>query len=132
MQTTLCMTEDIIEFQVGNGQTVLSTVFLTGQHTGEFAAVAHQVTKMTNLWRRDKASLNHIVHNEITDPFGIFAVGLVSLLRLCVLWMRKGDHAGCFKYIENRNPILAGRFHINLYLANQLDISSRPLEKEEK
>jgi len=54
--------EHIIQLEIGDGQTVLGAVLLPGQAVGEFSAVAHQVAKLTDVRRRDKAGLDHVAH----------------------------------------------------------------------
>ena len=66
---------------------------------------------MPDFGRRDKAGLYHIAHKQVADPFGIFTVGLIALLRFCVFGMGKGDEASFFKDVEYRDPVLAGRLH---------------------
>ena len=63
--------------------------------------------------RRDKAGLDHAAHEQVTNPSGILAVGLVPLLRLGVLRMGERDRMVDFESVEHWNPILAGRFHAN-------------------
>jgi hypothetical protein len=103
--------EHIIQFQAGNGQTILSTVLLAGQHIRQLGAVTDKITKMANIWRRDKGWLDHATHEQVADPTGILSVGFVSLLWFGVLGMRKGYLAGFLQYIEHRNPVLASGFH---------------------
>ena len=43
------ITKNIIQFQIGNGQTVLGTVLFTGQHICKIGSVTNQVTQLTNL-----------------------------------------------------------------------------------
>lgn len=105
--------EHIIEFEVGNSETVESPVLLADEHVGEFEAVAHQVTEMPNIRRGNKAGLNHVTHEEVTDPFGILAVGLVALLRFGVLRVGKSNTTGFFEDVKDWDPVLAGRFHTN-------------------
>ena len=69
---------------------------------------------MTDIWGRDKAGLDHVAHEQVANPLGVFPVSLVSLLRLGVLGMGKGYPAALFKDIEYWDPILSGRFHADL------------------
>ena len=101
----------IIQFEIGDGQTVLSAVLLTGQHIRQLDAVTDKVAKMANSWRWDKGRLDHAAHEQVTDPAGILTVGFVSLLWFGVLGMGKGYLAGFLQYIEYRNPVLASGFH---------------------
>ncbi len=105
------VTEDIIKLEVGNRQAVLGSVFLPGEHVSKLKTVTHEVTEMSNFRGWNKAGFNHIAHEEVTDPFGVFAVGLVALLRFRVFGMSKGNEAGFFKDIEDGDPVLSGRLH---------------------
>ena len=112
------VTEDIIQLEVGYGKTVLRTVLLASNHTGELEPVAYQIPQMADVSRRNKGRFDHVTHEEVTDPFGILTVCLVSFLRFGVFGMGKGDKEPCFfQDIENRDPILTGRFHTNFKTA---------------
>ena len=86
----------------------MRTVLLARQHLRQLHAVADQLTKMANSGWRDKGRLGHAAHEQVAYPAGILAVGLIALLRLCVLWMSKRDMIGLLQDIKNRYPILAG------------------------
>ena len=74
--------------------------------------------KINDVSRRNKGRFDHVTHEEVTDPFGILTVCLVSFLRFGVFGMGKGDKEPCFfQDIENRDPILTGRFHTNFKTA---------------
>lgn len=105
------ITEDVVQLEIGDSQTVLPPVLLTGEDIGKLHAVTNQITKMADVGGRDKAWFNHIAHEKITDPFGILAVSLIALLRLGVLRMGKGDKDRLFEEVKDGNPILTGRFH---------------------
>ena len=63
---------------------------------------------MTDFSGWDKRRPDHVAHEQITDPFRILTVGLISLLRFGVLGVSKYDIACFLKDIENRDPVLAG------------------------
>ena len=106
--------ENVIQLEVGYGKTILRTVLLTSDHAGEFESVTYQIPQMTDVSRRNKRRFDHVTHEEVTDPFGILTVCLVSFLRFGVFGMGKGDkEPGLFQDVENSDPILAGRFHTN-------------------
>ena len=69
---------------------------------------------MSDFRGKDKTRLCHVVHEEVTDPFGILAIRLVPFLGLGILGMRKGDKTGVFKDVEDGNPVFAGRLHADL------------------
>ena len=104
----------IIQLEIGNGKTVLRAVLFTGQHIGEFQAIPHQVAKLANIRRWNKAGLDHTAHIQVTDPLGILAVCFVAFLRFDVFGVCQSDPTGLFENIEYRNPILACRFHTDI------------------
>jgi len=106
--------KDIIQLDVGNGQTVLRTVLFTDLEVGEFPAVAHQITKLPNICRRDKAAGNKVVLEDIRNPFGILLVGFLALDGFDILRVSKNDIAGVFQNVVDRNPILACGFHTDI------------------
>lgn len=61
----------------------------------------------------DKRRLCHPAHEQITDPSGVFTVGLIPLLRFRVLWVGKFNRTCLLKDVEHRDPVLAGCFHAN-------------------
>jgi len=66
---------------------------------------------MTYFSRWDKRGLDHFTHEQITDPFRVLTVGLISLLWFGVLGVSKYDIACLFENVEYRDPVLASRFH---------------------
>ena len=108
------VSEHNIEFEVGNGQTVLGAVLFAVEHIAEFDAVANEIAELADAGGRDKAGTNHTAHEQIANPAGVLTVGLVSLLRFGVLGVRENDMAGFFKDIEDGNPVLTGGFHADL------------------
>ena len=69
---------------------------------------------MTDFGGWDKGRLDHVTHEQITDPFGILTVGLISLLRFGVLGVSKNDIACFLKDIEHRDPVFTGGFHAHV------------------
>ena len=104
--------EDIVKLKIRYGKTILCTVLFAGDHTGELEPAAYQFPQVTDISRRDKGRPDHVTHEQVADPFGILAVGLVSLLWFRIFGMCKDDRkAGFFQDIKNRYPVFAGRFH---------------------
>ena len=91
----------------------MRTVLLACQHIRQFHTITNQFAEMANSWRRDKGRLDHAAHEQVTDPSGIPAVGLVSFLGFGVLRMCQSNLTGLLQGIEHRNPVLAGRLHAN-------------------
>ena len=69
----------------------MGTVLLTGDHAGELEPVPYQVPQLSDISGRDKRGLDHAAHIQVTDPFGVFPVSFVSLLRLCIFGMGKSN-----------------------------------------
>lgn len=84
------VTEYIVKFQVGNSPTVLSTIFLTGGHIGEFGKVA----ELADIREKDKAGLYPVTHEQSADPFSVFAIGLAPLLGVGIFGTEKDNKAG--------------------------------------
>lgn len=68
---------------------------------------------MANGWRQDEGRLDYVTHEQVADPLCVLAVSFVALLRLCVLGMCQCNQTGFFEDVEDGNPVLVGRFHVN-------------------
>lgn len=106
--------EHIVEFQVGDGQTILSAVLFPGEHIAELGAIANEIAKLADAGRWDKAGTDHTAHEQVTDPAGVLAVSLVAFLRFGVLGVGENDTASLFEDVEDGNPVLTGGFHTDL------------------
>lgn len=106
--------EDIVKLQVGDGQAVLGAVLFPDKHVGELGTVTHQVAELADFRGGDKTWFYHVAHEEVADPFGILAVGLVPFLGPGILGMGKGNETGFLKDVENGDPVFAGRLHADL------------------
>jgi len=51
---------------------------------------------------------------QVGNPLGILLVSLLALDRPDIFRMGKDDMDMVFKDIENRDPVLAGRFHADM------------------
>ena len=69
----------IVKFKVGNGQTVLCSVLLSGCVRGKLNPIAAEITELTNIVRWNKASVHEIVLEQIGDPLSILLVSLFAL-----------------------------------------------------
>ena len=76
--------------------------------------VADEIAQMANSWRRDKGRLDHVAHEQVTNPLGILTVSLVAFLGLGVFGVSQSHQTGFFEDVEDGNPELAGRFHADL------------------
>lgn len=89
--------------------------FFAGKHIGKLLTVAHQIAKLPDIWRWNKAGLDHDAHKQVTDLLGVLLVGFVAFLRLRVFGVCESDPTGFLKDVEHGNPVLAGRFHTNFF-----------------
>ena len=104
-----------IQRQIAHSESVLKTVLSTGTHGYELAPIAGKLTENTGVLTWNVTAGNQSHTKQIPDPLGILFVILVALhsgnpLRVC-----DNDMAGIFKDIPNRNPILAGTLHANVF-----------------
>ena len=71
----------------------MGTVLLSGGETCELGAVAHQISELTDVGRRDKAAADKTVLENIGNPLCILLVGLLATDGFYVLGMCEGDPA---------------------------------------
>lgn len=105
---------DISQLEVGYSEAILESVFFTSGKAGKFKAIAHQIAKLADVGRRHEAGGDKVMLKKISDPFGIFFVGLFTTNGFNVFGMGEDEIARRFKDIENRNPVFTGRFHTNI------------------
>ena len=68
---------------------------------------------MADGWRLDEGRFDHVAHEQVTNPLCVLPVSLVALLRLCVLGACQYNRTEFLEDVEDKNPVLAGRFHAN-------------------
>ena len=54
--------KDIIQFKIGYSKTILGTIFLAGDHTGEFETVSYEIPELSDVSRWNKRRFNHAAH----------------------------------------------------------------------
>ena len=69
--------KNIVRFDVGNRKAVLCAVLLAGCICSQLGVIAHQIAKLPDVGRRDKATVEQIVLEHDGNPF---CVPLVSFL----------------------------------------------------
>ena len=106
--------ENVIQFDVRHGKTVLCAFFFTDNEIGKFPTLANQIPKLANIRGRYKAPRNKIVLENIRDPFCVLFVGFLALDCLNVFGMSKNDITSLFQNVVNGNPILSRGFHTNV------------------
>lgn len=104
----------IVQFDIGNCQTVLGTVLLPSGEVGQFPVIAHQIPKLANISWRDKTAAHQIVLEDVRNLFGIFLVCFLPSNRLDIFGVRQDDGAGSLQNIVNRCPILPCGFHAHV------------------
>ena len=106
--------KDIIQLDIRYGKAVLRTVLFACGEVGELPTVTHQVTKLADIWWRNKAAGHKVMLEDVSNPLGILLVGFLAANRFDVLWVSKHDFASGFKNVVDRNPVFACGFHANI------------------
>ena len=99
--------KNVVQLDVGNGEAILGAVFFAGCVACQLKAIAHQISKLANVRRRDKASDDKVVLENVGNPLGVPLVVFLALDCLDVFWVRENNIAGKFKNVEHGNPILS-------------------------
>ena len=107
--------EHIIQFEIGDRQAVLRPVFLAGSEVGEFPAVTYQIPKLANICRRDEASGDEVVFEDVSDPLGVSLIRFLSPDGFHILGVSKDDVAGGLQNIVNGDPILSRGLHAHIF-----------------
>lgn len=115
-----------MQLDVGNGETVLRSVFLSDGKVGEFPTIPYQIPKLANICRRNKAARNQVVLEDVCNPFGIPLVGFLAPNCFHILGVSKNNITGGLKDVVNRNPIFPGRFHAHILAVIPAEPSSTP------
>ena len=89
-------------------------VFFAGGKVGKFAAVTHQIPKLTDIRWRNKTPGDKVVLEDICNPFGVSFVSLLASYCFYVFRVSKNDVTGRFQNIVDGNPILSGGFHAHI------------------
>ena len=89
-------------------------VFLAGGEAGKFPTITEQVPKLADICRRDKASGNQVVLEDVGNPFSVPFVSLLAPDGFDIFWVSKNDIAGGLQNVVNGNPILSGGFHAHI------------------
>lgn len=70
--------ENACNADIGNGHTVLDSVFLRRFHTHQFEAVSCEFSKLAKILRRNKGASDQIEFIKVSDPFGILFISLLA------------------------------------------------------
>ena len=102
--------EHIVQFDIGNGETVLRTILFSGREVGELPAITHLVLKLADIRRRNKTPGNQVVLENVRNPLGV----LLASNCLDILRVSKDDLTGWFQDIVNGNPVFPRGLHTNI------------------
>jgi len=108
---------DGIQRQVAHSESVLEAALFTGTHGYQFAPIAGELPKDTDILAGDITYRNKTHPEEVPDPFGILLVVLVAFDSRNPFGIRDDNADETFKDIPNGNPILAGTFHTDILAA---------------
>ena len=80
----------------------------------QFAVVPDQISQLSYVFRGNEASAEHILFEDIGNPFRILLVGLLPLDGMNILRMDKNGSAGFLQDIPNGNPVFPRGFHADI------------------
>jgi hypothetical protein len=106
--------ENLVNLDIGDGQAILRSVFLSGSKAGQLCVVPGKVAKLPDFERRYKAGRNKAIFEYFSDPLSVFFVGFLSTNGLYVFGVSENNITGLFEHIENGNPIFTCRFHADI------------------
>lgn len=111
------ITEHVIKLEVGNGETILGPVFLSGHVGREFDPVAAKVSKLPNVLWRNEAAANEVVLEQVGDPLRVLLIGFLTLDSFDKFWMADYHMAGVFQNVVDWEPILSCGLHADIFTA---------------
>ena len=80
-------------------------------HTDELETISCKFTKLPEILGWDEGTSDEVKLVEVSNPFGVLLVGLLTLDGLDILRMGKTHINVIFEIIKNRNPVLSSGFH---------------------
>ena len=98
--------EHIVQFEIGNGQTVLSPIFLAGSEVGKFPSVTHQIPKLADVCWWNEAPGDKIVLEDVGNPLSVPLIRFLPSNCFHILGVSKDNIAGGLQDVVNGNPIL--------------------------
>ena len=117
---------DGIKRHIADGKSVLETVLLAAFHRSEFVTVTCQFPQNTNILGRNKTAFHQTDAKQVSYPFGVFGVVLISFHSLDPFWVGDDDtNASLFQNVEYRHPVFPGGFHTHIQAA----ILVKPISK---
>lgn len=106
--------DDEIKRNIADSESVLVAVLLASVTGNELEAVAGIFPEDADGLVRDKTARNQTEPEKAADPFGILGVILIALDGFDQFGVGDGDSHLSLQDIEDRVPVLAGRFHANI------------------
>lgn len=106
--------DDGIKRNITDSESVLVAVLLASDTENELEAVAGIFPKDADGLVRDKAARDQAKPEKVADPFGILGVILIALDGFDPFGIGDGDMHLSLQDIEDRDPVLTGRFHADI------------------
>lgn len=106
--------DDGIKRDITDSESVLVAVLLASVTGNELEAVAGIFSEDADGLVRDIAARDQAKPEKVADPFGVFGVILIALDGFDPFGVGDGDIHLVFQDIEDRAPVLAGRFHADI------------------
>lgn len=103
-----------IQCHIADGKGILEAVLLAAFHRNQFIAVAGKLTQNADIQIWDEAALYKANTKQITNPFGVFRVILVSLYSLYPFGIGNDNIDFIFQNIKDRNPVFSCGFHTDI------------------
>ena len=108
------VTKHAIELEVGNGETILGTVFLAGGAGSQFDPITAKVAQLANVFGWDETARDKVMLEQVGNPLRVLLIGLFAFDSFDELGMANHHVAGGFKDVMDRDPIFARGFHANI------------------
>ena len=90
-------------------------IFLAGCEVGEFPAIAYQIPKLADIRRRDKASGDKVVLEDVCNPLCVSFVCFLAPNGFHIFGVSQNNIAGVLQNVVNRNPIFTCGFHTHIF-----------------
>ena len=106
--------DDSIQSNITDSKSILKAVFFTSLTRCKFKTVACVFPEDTDFFGRDKTSVNQSETEQVANPFGILCIIFIAFYGFDPFGIGNGYTDTVFQKIENRYPILTGRFHTDV------------------
>lgn len=106
--------DDSIKGYIANSESILETIFFTAFAANKFKTISGVFAENTDRFVGDVTSGDQTQTEEVSDPFGVLGIILVSLHSFDPFRIGNSDVDGIFQEIGDRDPIFSGGFHANV------------------